>query len=133
MIKRIVMLFILIGTLQAEAQFMFDARTKSILDLYYLKKGSGTITSTNILDGTIQTNDLDSIILSAIFNQRLPIGTGIWGVRQDGVLIILPTFLARHSGCWRVISNSVVIPELSLMEDSLWTTNALGQIVTRTP
>jgi len=44
----LVMVILMAGLLPVEAQFNLDARTKSILDLYYLGKGSGTIHTNNI-------------------------------------------------------------------------------------
>ena len=98
-------LLLVLLAVKSFAQSTLDARTKSILDLYYLSKSAGAVTTTNILDGTIRTNDLSAALLTLILGYD-----GFW--ENSGGTIQLKT-------------------NWSTKVDVMWTTNATGEIVVR--
>jgi hypothetical protein len=139
MIKRIVMLFVLAGVLQANAQFVFDARTKSVLDIYYLKKGVGTVTGSNIVHGSITTNNFTQDIIDKLYlNHQARAGLGLTQtIETNGYDIITTINLVAGtmgpviaSGIWGIwIDGTVSLLPVPLMARSgYWLVETNGWI-----
>jgi hypothetical protein len=133
--KKTVLIFAMLWlAASASAQFVLDARTKSILDLYYLKKAPGMVTTTNILDGTILLQDLNASTIAALSGSSSAIReTGIWGIQRDGSIALLPMFLTWRAGLWETTNGLTVTLASAGGLDALWTTNGSGNIALRTP